>query len=134
MLTKEDFAHAYKKFPPSKSELFFLKYVSMHNLHNHFLIESIIILAFFTPFIIELVFYALNYSLIYKIIPSAIYILGFFLFGVYWTIIWYKKNKRFKQIRKYLGISKKEYKQLVEAYFYHRYPSIKEYIKFNCKK
>lgn len=133
MATKEDFANAYRKFPPGKSEFFYMKYLSIHNIHHHSFIEILIILSLFLPFIIEIIFCCLNLSIVYKLIPTLFYVFSFALFGVYWSIIWYKRKKRFKKIREYLGVSKKEYKELIEAYFYNRYPSTKEYLQFNCK-
>jgi hypothetical protein len=133
MITRKDFEEAYKKFPPQGHELFFLKYISIHSLYENRWFIFVISLILLIPFLSEVFFYLFSFCRIYKIAPNLIYILILAFLGFYLYIIWYKKHKRFKKIRKYLGVSKKEFQNLVKMYFYHRYPNTKKYIEYNSR-
>jgi len=132
-MCKEEFVEAYKKFPPSKYELFFLKNISVHSITDNKWPGIIILLVLFFPFICEIFCQTLHLPYIYKMIPSYIYIVILFLFGILWTILIIKKSKRFKKIRNYLNVSKEEYKNLIQGYYCNRYSSMEKYIKYNSK-
>jgi hypothetical protein len=132
MVTKNDFEEAYKKFPPSRYELFFMKYISIHSIQENKWVLLIPIMLMI-PFFFELIFCTLKMSQIFQIIPSCIYIFLTLTIGIYWISIYSKKEKRLKRIRTYLGVSKKEYQDLINMYYYHRYKSTEKYIKFNSK-
>lgn len=134
MPTKEDFVIAYRKFPPSKKEIFFMKYVYFHNLHISPITEFLIIFIFFIPFFIEMFCYISGFSSIYRIIPTCIYVLLLFTLGIYLYFIWDKKKKRINKIIQYLNITKQEYYKLLKMYFCYTYSSTEEYIKSNCCK
>jgi len=132
MTTRTEFENVYRKFSPDKYELFFLKYISAHGIRetSWFILVSIILSI---PFLAQLFFSIFHYSFCINFIIHMIYILLITLFGVYWITIFIKKKKRLSKIRKYLGISKEEYKELIDLYFYNRYRDVNDYIKFNSK-
>jgi hypothetical protein len=134
MVTRIEFEEAYKKFSPDTCELFFLKYISLHSLYDNKLTAVSIGLIALFPLSLEILFQLLNFSHIWIVIPSYIYIFLLALIGIYWLRIWTKKRKRFEKIRKYLNITKEEYKKIIEIYFYHRYSSISDYINYNSTK
>lgn len=131
--TKQEFEEAYRKFSPSKFELFYIENMSIHSLRDDKYIYFIIIFICFLPFLTEVTFYLLDLSPILKAIPTFVYIFFLTLLGTCWSILWYKRHKRYEKIRKYLNISKEEYKNLVNVYFYNRYPNLEKYIEYNSK-
>lgn len=133
MLTKQEFEEAYQKFPPCKCELFFLKYLSVHSLYDNRWLAVVISILLVFPFLLWVLFNSMDLSLAVKFIPSCIYILMLTMFGTYWLLIWFKKKIRLEKVRKHLGISKEEYQELIIAYYYHRYPSVKAFISHNSK-
>lgn len=133
MITRIEFEEAYKKFPPEICELFFLKHISMHSLYDNKLTAFIITLIALFPFLLGVLFQLMHFSHTCILIPSYIYIFLLAGIGIFWITIWTKKRKRYNKIRKYLNISKEEYKKIVEIYFYHRYPSMKDFVKYNSK-
>jgi len=102
MVTKEEFENAYRKFPPSKAELFFMTYISVHSLRNnlHIVISALIFLLL--PLIAQISFHYCDISHIIELLPTFTYALILAFLGIYWNIIWFKKYKRYKKIRKYL--------------------------------
>jgi uncharacterized membrane protein YjdF len=131
MITKAQFEEAYRKFPPSKFELFFLKYVSIHSLRENKWILIILPLFLTLPLISCTISCYLDLLPIYKEISSAIYILLLTFFGIHWFLVTLKKKNRLEKVRKYLGITKEEFQDLINAHFYHRYPNAEKYIKYN---
>lgn len=132
-MCKEQFVEAYKKFPPSKYELFFLKNVSFHSIKDNIFPAMVILIALLLPFIFEIICCSLEMPYICKLIPTLIYSFILFVFGVLWGLLMIKKYKRFEKIRKYLGVSKEDYKGLIAGYYKSRYPSTEKYIKYNAK-
>ena len=55
------------------------------------------------------------------------------IIGLYAVKITWKKNQRLEKIRKELGIDKEQYDYLINAHYYHRYPNLEKYIKYNSK-
>jgi hypothetical protein len=134
MVTKEEFENAYRKFPPSKAELFFMTYISVHSLRNnlHIVISALIFLLL--PLIAQISFHYCDISHIIELLPTFTYALILAFLGIYWNIIWFKKYKRYKKIRKYLNLSKKEYRDIITMfYFKKRYPNIEEFLKRHSK-
>jgi len=133
MLTKQEFEEAYRKFPPCKCELFFLRYVSMHSLQENKLFALIISIGVLFPILLEIIFHYFNFSWCSKMIPPMLYSVMLIIFGTYWLTIWNIKRKRVEKIRKSLNITKEEYKDLITIYYYHRYPSMKDFVDYNSK-
>jgi len=131
MITKEEFEIAYRKFPPSKIEMFFIKYVSIISIYDNKITIAIISLFLIFPFIVQFLFHLLNFSKPYKLIPSFIYVFVLAILGIFGYIVWHKKTKRYNNIRVYLGVSKEEYKSMINMYYYNQYPSAKDFI-LNC--
>jgi len=131
MTTKTEFEKAYRKFPPSSFELFYLRYFSIHSLNDNKRIAIIITFSLLLPFLSGIIFQLLHFSKIIQIIPNLIYIFLFISVGTYLFIVWYKKRRRAEMVRKHLEISKEEYKNLINSYYYHRYPNLEKYVKYN---
>jgi len=129
MITKEQFENAYRKFPPSRCESFYLKNLSISSLNLNPGVAIIITLGLAVPFFFAILGHALKWPLVCTYIPSFVYagilaIIGFLTF-----LIWTKRHKRISNIRKELGCTKKEYGEIVKKYYYENYyPDIKDYI------
>jgi len=133
-ITKKEFEDAYRKFPPSKCEMFHMKYLSIHGLQNNKIPVVMGVLALLFPFILEILFYffgCANHFLM--AVPNLFYISVLAVIGIYAIKITWKKNKRLEKIRKHLAISKSDYEYLINAHYYHRYPNLEKYIKYNSK-
>jgi hypothetical protein len=131
MTTKIDFEKAHKKFSSSKSavELFYLRRFSICDLNS----KRIIIASFFLifPFLLSLLFYLLNFSDIMRILVTCVYILLVTVIGICIFSVWRKRKKIVENVIKYLNISKKEYYNLANSYYYDTYPDLERYIKYN---
>lgn len=132
IITKVEFELAYKKFAISKAELFFMKYFSIHSIHNKVPAELLFIVILIAPFLFAVVGEVLNLSKAFTYIPSFIYAGFLAVIGLLMAIIWSKKRKRIEKIRKHLGISKKHFDKIVQAYYYNRYNDTDEYLRYNC--
>lgn len=129
MITKEQFEKAYIKFTPAKHELFYLKHLSAATLHIKPISAILISLILIIPFIFALLINFSEYSKIYMRIPSLVYAIILAIVGTYGLIIRIKRIKRIKNICKELNISKQQYEEIVERYYYENYyPDIKDYI------
>jgi hypothetical protein len=132
-VNKTEFEEAYRKFPPSKIKLFFLKYLSIHSitLNNRYVWALIILLVL--PLIIEITICAFDLPHSYRVFPNILYAILMPAAATFWTIVLLKKQKRLKNIQDYLGISKEEFKEITDIYFYNRYNSSKDFITFHSK-
>jgi hypothetical protein len=129
MISKKKFEETYRKFSPSKCELFYMKYLTVSSLSQNIVPAIVISLSLMLPFIFAVIANILNWPMTFTYIPSFIYAGLLALIGVYSYIIWHKKTTRIKSICKELGIDKKKYEELVDKYYYHNYfPDIKDYI------
>jgi len=133
MLTKQEFEEAYRKFPPGKCEMFFLKYFSIHSLRDNKWLAVTVSLLLILPLVFELLFNLLHFCAALMFLPSCVYIVLLGLAGGFWLKIWFKKKSRLEKIRKYLNVTEKDYQDLITAYYYHRYPSAKAFISHNSK-
>ena len=128
-ITKKQFETTYRKFSPSKIELFYIKHISVATLYHNILPTIIGSVGLMFPFLIAFVGKVFNLPHAFIAIPSYIYICIIALMGVLSLVIWHKRQIRIRKIRKELNISKKEYKEIVDKYYYHNYyPDIKDYI------
>jgi len=129
MISKEQFEGAYRKFPPDKYESFYLKYISLHSLQRNKLPILIIFTGLIFPFIFASIGYILEWSKELTYIPSFIYAALLACIAIIQLIIWNKKNVRYKKIKKYLNISNKKYKDLINKYYHNKYVNVIDYIK-----
>jgi len=133
IITRVKFEEAFKKFPPDKIELFFLRYFSAHSLRsNKWLIITLSVLIIF-PILFEIIVYNFPIYFKLKLFTSIIYMWILILFSIYWLLVVVKKNKRYKKIRKYLNINKNEFKELIEMHCHNKYASTRKFIEFNSK-
>lgn len=132
IITKAEFELAYKKFTISKAELFFMKYFSIHSIHNKVPAELLFILILVAPLLFAIMGEMINLSKSLTYLPSFIYAGFLALIGILMALIWSKKRRRIEKIRKYLGISKKQFNKIIQAYYYNRYDDTSEYLKYNC--
>lgn len=128
MISKEEFENAYRKFPPKGHEAFFIRYFSMYNLSGNKLAAILTSLFLILPFLSEVLLKTSGFTYVMNIILRYSYILILAILGSFWFVTWYKKSQRYKKIRKYLNISNKEYKEIIDTY-YIKYPTIENFIK-----
>lgn len=134
MITQKEFEEAYRKFPPSKAELFFISNISVHSIKNNKPLVITALIFLLIPLFATIGFHYCDITRVFELLPSLVYALILAFLGIYWNVIWFKKYKRFKKIRNYLGISKKEYNEIVKLYYFKkRYPNIEDYLKQNSK-
>jgi hypothetical protein len=133
MISKQEFEAAYRKFPPSPAEMFFIKHISIHSAHNNLLVIMIIAFLLMAPFITEVILHSVHARGIYKLIPSFSYMFILAFLGIFIYYAWLKKSQRYNKIRKHLGISKQEYRKLIDTHYYNRYLSTEDYVKYNTK-
>jgi uncharacterized integral membrane protein len=132
-INKTEFEEAYRKFPPGKLERFFLKNLSVHSISNKQIYVWIIILLLIIPLLIEITICVLNLPHFYRMFPNILYAILMAVTGIFWAKVLYNKRIRFKKIQEYLGITKEEFKEITEIYFYNRYSSTNDYITFHSK-
>ena len=131
MITKAEFESAYKKFAISKAELFFMKYFSIHSIHNKVPAELLFITILVAPLMFAIVGEILDLSKTLTYIPSFIYAGFLAVIGILMALMWYKKRKRIEKIRKYLGISQRHFDMIIKSYYYNRYNHTDQYLKYN---
>jgi hypothetical protein len=132
-VTKSQFEEAYRKFPPDKVELFFLKYISAHSLRSNKWLAIFLGILIVFPVLFEFAICALGFPSSYKIYPTIVYMWVLTNFGLLWFIVVMKKHRRLEKVRKHLGITKEHFKSLTDIFFYNRYASTEKYIKYNSK-
>jgi len=117
MITKEMFMEVYNKYPPSKLSLFFHKYFSGDNVKNKNRLPRSLFRAFlFVSFWIGFgaaVFNSMKLATIMGIFIGVLLV----VVGVPWIFTWYQHFFRIRKIRRKLGLSRKEYDDLVYLYF-----------------
>jgi hypothetical protein len=128
MITKEKFEDAYRKHMPSTVESIYLKYVSLISIHENRFFTAFFGVFLILPFILSLISNFHIIPAVFNTIADITYISLLTILGILFLIIWYKRYKRFEKIRKYLGISRKEYINIVNEYYY-----TKRYKKINIK-
>ena len=133
MISKEEFEKIYKETPISNCELFFLKHISFHSLYNNKFITILIALITLLPLTAEILFKIFNFPLVYHIIPATLYIIVIAILGIMWLKLICLRNSRLEKIRKKLNITKEEYIDLINLYYYNRYPSLENHIKYKTK-
>jgi hypothetical protein len=132
-ISRKQFEDAYRKFPPGKFELYFLKYHSVYSLKALISTELILSIMLLLPFLFALLGHFFNWSKSFTYVPSFIYAGILAVLGIYMLLIWYKKAVRIRKLRKYLNISKKQYQNLLNIYFYNRYSTLEEYLEYNSE-
>ena len=132
-INKTEFEEAYRKFPPCKLERFFLKYISLHSVYNTYKYVIFIISLLILPLVFEIIGKSLGLSNICQIFPNLLYAIISSVVGILWSTVLIQKRKRMLKIQEYLGITKEEFKELTEIYFYNRYPSCDDFVTFNAK-
>jgi len=134
MTAKKDFENAYRKFSPEGMELFFIKYFSINSLYEHRWIGIITSLALAFPMLFLIIRRILELPCIYVKEVNILYMIALGIVSIHLLFIFLRRLNRYKKIRNYLGISKKEFKELVDAYYLKKkYISTEEYIKQNTK-
>lgn len=118
MVSKQEFEEAYNKFPPRKIEIFYFKYFSTQTLQENKWLGWIVALILFIPLLIGFIMTVCNSPIELIKIPGLIQAGMLVLFAIPWISIWYVHKFRIKKIRKSLGISKAEYQELVNKYYY----------------
>lgn len=128
-ITKKQFEKTYRKYPPTKCELFYIKHISASSLSRNLWPALFTCLGLFIPFLITLMAKILNFHESLGIICSIIYGLVLAGIGIYYFLIWNKRRKRIENICKDLNITMKQYEEVVNLYYYENYfPDIKDYI------
>lgn len=132
-INKTEFEEAYKKFPPCKLERFFLKYISLHSVYDTYKYVIFIIALLVFPLMFEIIGKSLGLSNVCQIFPNLLYAIISSVVGIVWSTVLVQKRKRLLKIQKHLGITKEEFKELTEIYFYNRYSSCDDFVTFNAK-
>jgi hypothetical protein len=129
MITKKQFEDSYRKFPPCKCELFYMRYLSISSLSQNIWAALLISLGLMLPFIFATVAEILGWPPACTYVPSFMYAGLLAIIGVYSSVIWYKRQCRIRNICKDLNITRMQYENLVDKYYYKNYyPDIKDYI------
>lgn len=132
-INKTEFEEAYKKFPPCKLERFFLKYISLHSVHDTYKYVIFIISILVLPLLFEIIAKSFGLGHICQVFPNLLYAIISSVVGVVWSTMLIQKRRRLIKIQKYLGITKEEFNQLTEIYFYNRYSSSSDFIEYHSK-
>ena len=130
-VTKKQFEEAYRKFPPSKCEIFYIKNVSIASMDNNFKYVILIFIGLIFPFAVTIIskIQFINFPPCIFSFLSIFYVYILALIGVYSFIIWYKKRKRIQNIINELHITLDEYHELIRTYYYENYYlDLKDYI------
>jgi uncharacterized protein YacL len=130
MITKKQFETAYRKFPPSKCELFYIKYISASSLYRNVWPVIISSIGLILPFLVTIISPLLTeLSFCVYLIIDIFYVCVLASIGVYLFITSYNRRIRIRNICKELNITKQQYKEIVNKYYYENYyPDIKDYI------
>lgn len=139
MISRLAFEEAYKKFTPCKIEQFYFKYFSIHTFYTHPWIIWAIAAVLLVPFMLGFIFHFLGLSTLMTELPMIIICGVVTIFSIIWIIIWRLHKLRMRKVRKFLGLSKLQLKQLSYKYYFSRYndPELADltcYIKNKCKK
>ena len=129
MITKEQFEIAYKNHPPTKLEIFYIKYFSADSL-NKWLIWAVVGILF-VSFLFGFIATVFKAPRIWIAVPSISYSLMLGVFGMIWIYVWFKIRCRVNKIRKELGVTMDEYNTLVDKYYFNLSTDVYEYIKNN---
>jgi len=116
MLTKEQFEAVYNKYPPSKLEIFCIKYFSTSSLPKDRWLIWTITGILFIPFLIAFIFTVQGKANGIVRIPTFIFcalLLTALLPRIYAVIL---HKLRIRKIIKELGVTKQEYQILVDMY------------------
>jgi hypothetical protein len=128
-VTKKQFEDSYRKFPPSKCELFYIKRISASSLSRNIWPAILMSIGLVIPFLLILAAKTLGLPHCLFPITTFIYITILASVGVYSFGIWYKRRKRIESICNDLKMPKQEYEEIVNRYYYENYfPDIKDYI------
>lgn len=129
MITKKQFETVYRKHLPKKWELAYIKYVSIASLSQNVVPFIFSALGLIAPLFLSALACILKWNHIFITFGWGFYICVLAIIGVLYAHIWCKRQKRIKNICKDLNISKYQYEELVDRYYYHNYyPDIKDYI------
>ena len=131
MITKEQFEKVYNKYPPKKAEIFYFKYFSQQTLQENKWLGWLVALILFIPFLFGFIFAVLNKIELAKI-PALVQAGLLVAFAIPWITVWYIHLFRIRRIRKELGVSREEYKKLVDKFYYNRV-DLETYIKNRVK-
>jgi uncharacterized protein YacL len=129
MITKKRSEEVYRKFSPNSLELFYIRRISLASLYRNARTIIPLVIVLLLPFITVILVKVYHLSHILTILSTFIYVAILMILGVTTFIVWYKRMVRIKNICKELNISRKEYNELVDKYYYKNYyPDIKDYI------
>jgi len=129
MITKKQFEETYRKFPPSKCELFYIKYISISSLSRNVWPAIISSFGLMIPFIITFFGNILYLPKYFSFVITIFYVCILAAVGAYTFVIWHHRRMRIHYICRELNITKQKYENLVKLYYYENYyPDIKDYI------
>lgn len=129
-ITKEQFEDAYRNFLPSKIESFYIKNtLAIYSLYRRKWLAIIICAALLIPFILGILFYVCKLPHIFIDIQSFIYSIILAYISINWFIIWQKRKKRYEKIRNFLGVSKKEFQEIINIHYCHTHIDTDTFIK-----
>lgn len=134
MISKKEFEDAYRKFPPNSHEKFFIERLSIHSLRSNRWTIGLFALFLLIPLLSEIACNLLNLSAICRLIPNLMYIIILAAIGIYVLYTHHKKSERLNKIRKYLKLSRKQFKHVIDTYYYNRYPTLEKYVKYHSTK
>jgi len=129
-INKEQFENAYRKFPPTKFERFFIKHII--NLNTTYAKRWVILAIFFIlviPLLIMILFNVKLLTVKYINILELFYSFLLAFIGIIWWILWYLKRNRYNKIRKEINISKQQFNRIIKIYYFSSsYPTIQDII------
>ena len=131
MITKEQFEVAYKNHPPTKLEIFHIKYFSVDALKKNKWLTWLVAGILFVPFLFGFIASVAGASKIWIAAPTIAYTGMLGIFGLIWIYVWFKIRNRINKIRRELGVTMDEYNALVSKYYFNPSPDLYEYIKNN---
>ena len=134
MTTRVKFEEAYRKFPPSKFELFYINNtLATYNIYKRKRLVLAVCIILILPMILELIFTMLHLPYAYRIIPEGSYFIILAFISINWFLIWHIRHKRYKNIKNYLRITQKEFQKAINAFYYNNYANSVDFIKSNAK-
>lgn len=138
MISRLQFEEAYKRFPPSAIEKFYFKYFSIHTIYAHPWVVWIIAAALLIPFIVGFIFRIMGLAELMIELPMFIHTGIITIFTIAWVIVYRIHKYRLRKVRKFLGMTRDQLKELSYKYYFSRFNSpevadLANFIKSKCK-
>jgi len=111
-ITKEQFETAHAKYPPSKMDEFFSKYLSQNAALKYSWVPWLIFIVLSIPFIMGMIGTILHVQGGFIKMCTITLVCLLLILGVPWIYTWYSHNFRLRKVRKELRVSREEYEIL----------------------